>query len=584
MGLGTLTDRSSGQTILEGFFNDIHSAMEGDWVPRNSSGVPTPSGGSLGTAAFPWQTLRADALVVGGASVDVSQVAAPPYRVISGRTRTTSNQPQFLDPAGAAGGASVTVQGASTSLVYDVNGSTITLSSDIVKGSLTTAPNTNNTATVNDAAAADQASTRTWGEINGEKDITVTSVGSEIVSRDGLLSAFKINDGTNDEYFIGIYDNTNTLIKECFRGFFYNSSGTPINRIAFANSDTITLMNLGYLFLDSDGATVDVTYNQPVYSFSSPGSPATGDYWYDLGNNLWKRYDGATFQIVTRTFIGYVVIDDTDCVAARSVEFDARYKPENDISLQIDTTEILRSVRRFAKVNVAGNEIQYNTSKVTWNMTTDIAAIPDSYSGSEGASTVYYAYITDEGDEKISDIEPYLRFDLSGWYHPHNPWLCVGIAFNDSSSDLVSVASRFKQSLTTADSGTNSAVGTVTPASQSGNFLTMGWSGWKWTVLTASDTDATNRSHVLNSAGAASAALSYIQWQIGGSADMTSVISDFTNQESLHEEALWKYRQANAGIGNKAFQLAVTTTGGGVTQHFNYGRSILETLFDEFQF
>ena len=37
MGTGTLTDRASGQIILDTFFNDIHSVLNGDFVGRNST-------------------------------------------------------------------------------------------------------------------------------------------------------------------------------------------------------------------------------------------------------------------------------------------------------------------------------------------------------------------------------------------------------------------------------------------------------------------------------------------------------------------------------------------------------------------
>jgi hypothetical protein len=58
------------------------------------------------------------------------------------------------------------------------------------------------------------------------------------------------------------------------------------------------------------------------------------------------------------------------------------------------------------------------------------------YNATEQASTMYYLYISDEGETIISDISPYFRAELRGEYHPHNPWRCVGLAFNDGSSDI----------------------------------------------------------------------------------------------------------------------------------------------------
>lgn len=49
----TLTNRTDGETIGQAFFNDIHAALDGDFVGRNSSGVPT-SGQNLGTSTYRW--------------------------------------------------------------------------------------------------------------------------------------------------------------------------------------------------------------------------------------------------------------------------------------------------------------------------------------------------------------------------------------------------------------------------------------------------------------------------------------------------------------------------------------------------
>ena len=435
MAANTLNNRSSGETILATFWNDIHSALNGDFVGRNSSGVPAASK-NLGSAAFPWGTLRADGLVINGSSVDLSQVAAPPFRVVSGATRATSNQPAFIDPAGAAGGASFTILAATTSLVFDINGSAKTLSADIVKSGLSAAPSSNNTALVDDALAVDQEATRTFGESDGPQEIKIDTIGSELVTLNGTLQAFKINDGANDEFFMGFLDTTNTKITKCFRGFFYDSSLLPINRIKFANNDTITLMKMHYIFLDQNLTTVDTTTTPPVYDTIAPSTPATGDYWFDQGNKLWKRFDGATFQNVNRTFIGWAVMDDTDCIAARSVHFDVRYSPDNDIILDKKTDEIIEGRSFFGKVNVAGKEILYVTKLPAWNITTDLAPTADLYNAAEQASTTYFVYVKDDGAEILSDISPYFVPEFYGFYHPHNPWRAIFTVENDASSDL----------------------------------------------------------------------------------------------------------------------------------------------------
>ena len=128
MGVNTLTDRSDGQTITEDFFNDIHQALNGDLVGRNATGVPT-SGQNLGTVAIPFGTLRANAVVINGQTIDPSLTTIPQNVVISGAVRSGSNQPAFLDPDGSA--LTAVIDGTPTSLVYDVNGTSVTLSAGI---------------------------------------------------------------------------------------------------------------------------------------------------------------------------------------------------------------------------------------------------------------------------------------------------------------------------------------------------------------------------------------------------------------------------------------------------------------------
>jgi len=71
MATNTLATRSDGDTITEDFFNDYKSSLSGTFVPRNTSGVPEGSTQSCGSAAFPWSTVFADGLVIGGSAIDV---------------------------------------------------------------------------------------------------------------------------------------------------------------------------------------------------------------------------------------------------------------------------------------------------------------------------------------------------------------------------------------------------------------------------------------------------------------------------------------------------------------------------------
>lgn len=470
MSANTLNNRSIGQTILDTFFNDIHSALDGDFVGRGATGIPT-SGQNLGTLALPWGSLYCASINLNGSSLDTSKIVSPANRVVSGKTRTSSNQPAFLTPNGAA--ASVLIAGATTNLVLSIGGVAVTVNTDITKAGLTVAPSTSNTATVNDATANAQMVTRTWGEVGSPSKITVSSAGTNITNKIGKFAAFKLVHSASTEYFIALVESS-TVISHAIRGYFYDSGLNPINAQPISNGDTITLMNLGYVFMTNDATTVDVTYNQPTYASSSPTSPATGDYWYDTVNQIWKRYDGTTFQIVNRTLIGLVVVDATNCVAARSMDFYAGTNAEAAIDLEIAATVTnIQAKRLFGSTSVNGKDIGFGYYLPIWNGTNNYASSSD-YFSTFAASSTYYLYLTDQGATMISDIPPLYRPDLKGYYNRHNPWRCLGIATTDGSSNwsyvgtLKNNVTQFKARTRTALTSTGTTVGylfTVTAAS-----------------------------------------------------------------------------------------------------------------------
>jgi len=430
---------SNGNVIDASHVNELGQAIGTAFVGRNSSGVPA-AGQSLGTIAFPWGTTYSTSLILNGSSVDPTQITAPVNRLVSGKTRATSNQPAFITPNGGA--ASAIVEGLATSLAYDVNGTIATLSADLTISSLSTAPSSNNTCLVNDSVAADQETTRTWGEINAQKEyITVNTMGSEIVTLVGTFQAFKLYDGANDEYFIAYVEST-TKLSKIHRGFFYDSGLLPVNRLKFTNTDTITLLKLGYVFLEDNATTTEVSYTQPSISFVAPTAPAAGDYWYKLPDNEWKRYNGSSWITINRTYIGMVIMDNVNCIGARCIDFYANYKALNTFELEKFTSEIIKTKKQYSAINVAGNDYVFNTDVQSWNITVDLAASVDMYNATEQASRNYFYYVKDTGALVISDIDPYLKDEFNQlYYHPHNPWRCVGQAFNDSGSDILGVSS-----------------------------------------------------------------------------------------------------------------------------------------------
>lgn len=437
MSTNTLATYSNGDIIDASHPNEITLALKGELVGRNSNGIPTPSQ-SLGTLAIPWGNVYADGLILNGLAVDTSQITSLPNRVVSGQTRSFSSMPDFLRANGAA--LEFDVLGATVDLVLSINNTAVSVSSDLNKTGITAAPSTNNTADINDTNISNDLFAGESDE--GINELTIDAVGTEVSARVGQIVAFRTPTG---EIFRGLLKDS-TTITNVFRGFYFNSSGNPIERGNLSNNDTITLMNIGFVFIEDNGTTVDVSYRTPSISYNAPTSPQTGDYWFDISNQVWKRYSGTTFEIINRILVGEIVSDDTNTIASRSLDFSNPYNDFSNIDVDIQTSEIVESRLKSNVVNVYGTQIQIDFNKIQWNITTDLET-----GLIEAPDTKYFLYLSDEGQTVISDQKPFLRNDLKGKYHPYHSWRCVGEIYNDSSSDIDFVASLQYRSLDFSD-------------------------------------------------------------------------------------------------------------------------------------
>lgn len=351
------------------------------------------------------------------------------YRVISGRNRTASSQAIALVPAGNA--RTATLKGATTPFLYSIANTQYSVTADVNITQLTTAAATNNTCLINDDGLGGEEHTKYIGEYG--TDLIVDNMGSNISSLAGKLAGFSLVSGGNTEYFVARVESS-TRLTGVNRGFFFDSSDAPIPRIACSDNNTISLMKLTWLFINTNGELA-ATYNEPRVSKEEPGSPAAGDYWFDLNSTAWKSF-ASSWSNASATLVGYCMQNTTATMCARSIDYFKAHDEVNNIYLTVyDATEI-RSTKRGCRVTVNGSPVYYEEDYVRWDMDTDLDT-----GVSETANTQYFLYISELGKPVISDVAPAERPDLKGMYHPHHTWLCVGQAFNNASSDLSSVLS-----------------------------------------------------------------------------------------------------------------------------------------------
>lgn len=353
----------------------------------------------------------------------------PANRVVVGKQRSTSEQPLFLDPDGTTNSIFLRASVGVPFSAY-IDSVLYTLTADVTFTGLALAPSTNNTALVADAALAGAFTTRWVGEDDQDKSsIQIGTVGTEITSRVGTYQAFKIVSGGNTEYFTAYISAVNFL-SNIYRGFFFDSSDNPINRIAISNGDTITLMKMAWVFLKSDG-TLDVTYNAPFYSHTTPGAGVSGDYWLDLVNDTWKKHTG-TFVAANAVYLGVCFQDTAGCKGARSVYFHHNANAHNAFKLAVQSTTEIRALQQNPSVFVLGRYFEFGQDLPKWNITTQLES-----GQTEAVSRTYYAYITEAGAKVLSETKPYQMLgSLRGYYHPHQTWRCVGAVENNASSNL----------------------------------------------------------------------------------------------------------------------------------------------------
>lgn len=437
MSLNTLeTAHSNGDVIDASHINEVTLALLGALVGRNGTGVATPYQ-DLGTAIVPWGNFYARQLIINGSILDPAEITSRANRIISGRTRTTSGKSDFIRANGAA--LSFTILSTDTDLTLSINDTPVLITADIVVTGVTAAPSVNNTCQVNDLTIPAPFGTATTGGIYIGEDgdyITLDNMGANVSSKIGQIVALKhsYNDGTTThvEIMYGLLESA-TRLRNVFRGYFFDSTGTPIARSNFlGNNEILTIMSLGWVFLDVNGTTTEVSYKTPVYASVAPTSPAAADYWYDQSLNKWKRYSGSAWIIVSRLLIGTVVADQTNCIASRSFDFEYKYSDENTIELELGAsgTFIVNSKYGINRLSVNAENIEFNTNSISWNLATVLNEVPTPTNPNDLAVGDAYLYIKETGGLYASTVKPYdRRNDLKGFYHPYESWRCVGRAY-----------------------------------------------------------------------------------------------------------------------------------------------------------
>jgi len=436
MGDNTLVTKAEPAAIEVADVNQFFTALVGDLIPRDTStGVAEDNVHKLGRDNLRWLEAHITNLNLDGKLFDPDAIGTDQnFAISSGATRTDSGQPDFLRASGS--GATATLLATATDFQYTANANSVTLEADVAIASLTTAPAANNTALVNDTGMTGGDETKVTGE-DIDDPIVIDTVGTEISNRVGEYICLKTPTGE----FMFVFVEDATTLSRAYRGFFFDDNGDPVVRGVLSNNDTLTIMSLGWVFIDKNGTTIDISYTSPVYSGVEPSSPVLDDYWFDLKNRLWKRHNGTSFVTVDRVLIGLLVIDGTNCVASRSADFTKAYSDYINLRPEIESVTEVQTAQGYSSVSVYGQIQELYAGTFIWDITADLES-----GVSEAASTTFYIYVTEEGIPKLSDERPFdRRSELRAFYHPYHTWRYVGEVTNNSTSNFDNVSQLFER-------------------------------------------------------------------------------------------------------------------------------------------
>jgi hypothetical protein len=409
-------------------YNAAVDALQGHLVMRDSAGAVEDGVSDIGrpSAGRPRKLYLSNGLNVAGQDIDFSSISLQNTGVYSGKSKT-SGFPNFL----TASGSTVIIEGATVPLELTIDGEALTLETNLTSDSLELAAAANNTCTISQSAYTNSTDkiTPLMGEFGGY--FIIGSITSGITAIEGTKQYFKVvNTGAETEIFLAEYIDA-PATGECLNPIMRGLGGT--NRIYLRDTNVVTLLKANYIFLKNDLETIYTTTNIPVWNYLEPSAPASGDFWFDLENQTWKRYSGVTWEQLGFVYLGIAICDNIGCIAVEHVDYNLAYN--NFLSLP-RFTKATSDIINFAgelKVNVAGTNIYMDLKHVQLALSENLAA-----GESEAASTWYYLYCTKQGQLYFSSICPRRSIYKQGYYHPleyHRAILCI---FNNSSSNIAS--------------------------------------------------------------------------------------------------------------------------------------------------
>ena len=353
--------------------------------------------------------------------------------IATARTRGTSGRPDFLRPA--ASRRALVLAATSTPLTLGAGGlSNIIQAQEEISG-LPASPSSRVGITF-----ASPLTNETDGEVgyiyqagvkHGEIPLA-GSPGAPVLARVGLLAAFKISVNRETEYFIakiGAGKLTNV-----YRRYFVDANGNRLS-VRSGSVSSATMVELIHVMRDlTNGNFLALPSTRITESDAAPSSPIADDLWLNTATGQWSRFISGSFVAIALVRCGYLVVEGTECVAAKSFDLQQSYSNANNLEMEVASNSSLALANPGASASVYGRTREF-LSGATWGTLLDGSSLT--------ATKKMTAYIMDTGARFISDVSAQYSPHLKGWYHPTEAARAVGEFYTNSRAQFAAERNDF---------------------------------------------------------------------------------------------------------------------------------------------
>lgn len=452
MGTQTLYFKNEGDTFTSADYNNIINALLGHLPPRGLDGSPSSRTHDLGTEEYPYRILHAVNLSLNDGTNSLTITPTGIFSNSSSGSNSIATAPPISAENKLPNFLNAEINGdltiiASNELLINIKGQAIILNNNIVISAFTGY----NAASISANVKFDYYDANDpYYKIIG-LDYTAILLDNLQAEWLALAENQAIAWKNGGEISFGRFRDSS--IFEAKRGYFFgnNKSANPAEGVG--GGGVIQLLRLGWVFIDADGATTDIAYDEPIYSTIEPTSPNIGLYWFDEINLLWKRYNGSSFVEEQKMPVGIVVIDENgNCIATREYSTLNNYVEDlsiqNSANLEIPNTTT-NATNRKAWLNIGKKRIYVYSNFITLG-SESLEFDLDNADHMEDiltANEVYYLYITTQGLQKIDTQPPIKIEELYGYYHPNKSWRCVGAIETNGSSYIVNEPDFFTRNI-----------------------------------------------------------------------------------------------------------------------------------------